>query len=138
MVKAKNNLLPALIGLLAAFVPASVQADGHVGIWVGDGGRWHDRGYTRGYYPGYYPGWVYPEYYVVPPPVIYQAPPVTYAYPAAPVYEVPRYTQPGLSADQTSPTYTDQFGRSCRNFQSGPDYNGKACLQSDGSWRIVP
>jgi hypothetical protein len=91
------------------------------------------------YYPSYYPGY----YYVAPPPVVYTVPPppVVYAAPA-PVAVVPSGPPP-VAADQTSPTFTDGLGRTCRHFETTtaapgqPPATGTACLQPDGSWRTV-
>ncbi|MGE3624055.1 MAG: hypothetical protein AB7H77_09340 [Bdellovibrionales bacterium] len=93
----------------------------------------------------YYPAYYYPYYvspppvvYSVPPPVVYEAPPtIVYETAAAPV--IVSGEPPPLSANQTSPTYIDSYGRTCRQFQStagGPAF-GTACLQPDGSWRAV-
>jgi len=89
-------------------------------------------------------------------PVIHMAPPVVYAPPArtiiyapstyapsnfvAPVYGV----SPSVIADQASPTYHNEYGQLCREYQtsgyvagSGGQLYGTACLQPDGSWRVV-
>jgi len=119
-----------------AVAPTPAEA-ARVFVGVGVGGY-----YPYSPYPGYYP-YYYP-YYVAPPPVVYAVPPA-----AAPVIVAPTTYQaiapapvftPGVAANQTSPTFIDSEGRTCRHFQStngGPAY-GTACLQSDGSWRSVP
>jgi hypothetical protein len=124
----------ALALVLAATAPAHAAR-----VFVGVGGY----GYpypAYGYYPGYYP---YP-YYVAPPPVVYAVPPppptmiapapVTYAVAPTPL------GAPVVAANQTSPTFIDSLGRTCRHFQStsGGAAYGTACLQPDGSWRSVP
>jgi hypothetical protein len=92
--------------------------------------------YYRPYYRPYY---YYPDYYYAPPPVVYAPPPVVYSAPPVVV------TQPApMAATGTSPSYTAPNGQTCREFQSTaviggqsqPIY-GTACLQSDGSWRVV-
>jgi hypothetical protein len=74
--------------------------------------------------------------YAYPPPVYYAPPPpmVVYALPPP---------QP-LEAVPTSPVYSDQWGRSCREYQStavigglAQSVHGTACLQSDGTWQVV-
>jgi hypothetical protein len=85
---------------------------------------------------GYYP---YPPYYP-PPAVVYETPP-TVIYQSAPVYASPptvvyQAPEPGILADQTSPTFIDSLGRTCRKYESG-NQNGTACEQTDGIWRTV-
>jgi hypothetical protein len=91
--------------------------------------------YYYPYYPTYPP--YYTGYYVAPPPVVYTVPPSPMPAPVA----VP-IASPAMSADQTSPTFTDSYGRTCRQFQmSGapdqPPETGTACQEPDGSWRTV-
>jgi len=86
-----------------------------------------------------YPGYYYPPpYYAYPPPVVYAPPPVVYAPP--PVV----YAPPAIGADATSAPYTAANGQTCREYQTTVNLNGQpqdthgtACLQPDGSWRIV-
>ncbi len=93
----------------------------------------------------------YRPYYYGPPPVVYAPPPVVVYRAAPPPAVVYRsgppatfYEQP-VDAVPTSPVYTDSYGRQCREFQqtvtvggvARPGF-GTACLQPDGSWRIVP
>ncbi len=70
---------------------------------------------------GYYG---YPSYYyVAPPPVVYVPPPTYYAAPApAPAYYAP--PQQAMPADQTSPTFTNQQGQTCREYQSSATVAG--------------
>ncbi|HUY67736.1 MAG TPA: hypothetical protein VMV79_00360 [Alphaproteobacteria bacterium] len=122
---------------LAAFAAAPAQAD-----WHRHGDDWHDHDhahfgvfigggccYTYPYYDPYYP------YYVAPPPVVYTVPP------PSPVYAYP--SPPSMLADQTSPTFVDHLGRTCRHFQSAaanpgePPVTGTACLMTDGAWHAV-
>lgn len=115
---------------LAVFVP-SAPAQARTDVIVGFNYGYPHRHYHH-YYPYYYP------YYYAPPPVVYmpppvyvQPPPVAYAY--APVMT----GAPGsLVASQTSPTFADSEGHTCRQYQSG-SVSGIACLQPDGTWRVV-
>ena len=75
------------------------------------------------YYPS--PYYAAPRYYYPPPPAVYAPPPVVYA----------------PSAAEAAPTVSQE---TCREYQApavvggepGNTY-GTACLQPDGSWRIV-
>ena len=102
--------------------------------------HYHDRGPYRGH--GYRTGFVYvappPVYYAPPPRVLYVNPPPPVVYYPAPTaaYQTPQ-TLPGgpLASDQS---------QQCREYQSTAVVNGQrvpsygtACLQPDGSWRIV-
>jgi hypothetical protein len=117
----------AAIGALLLAGTAAVLATGFAGAVQA-----HGRGSRGGVYfsfgaPDYYPPSYYygPRYYYPPPPVVYAPPPVTYA-PPAPA------AAPAISQDN------------CREYQApavvggepGNTY-GTACLQPDGSWRIV-
>ncbi len=108
---------------LAALTP--IQADARMFVGIGVGGCCYG-GYGYPYY--------YPPYY--PPPVVYAAPPAYYApAPVAVTYAVP----PSVQANQTSPTFVDSLGRTCRQFQAtsfGPA-TGTACQMSDGTWRVM-
>ena len=139
-----KKLLPAALATLALLtLAAPVQAREHGGERGGDHVHVFLGFNCCGYYP---PGWGYygypSYYYVAPPPVVYVPPPVTYAEPA-PVYYAPP-PQASIPADQASPTYMNEQGRTCREYQSNamiggavrPTY-GTACLQPDGTWRIV-
>ncbi len=94
-----------------------------------------------------------PYVYHRPPPVVvyrYAPPPpiVIYREPAPQIVYAPppqvAYMSPPVSAVPASPVYTDAAGRTCREYQTTvsvggaaqPGY-GTACLQADGSWRIV-
>ncbi len=131
----KKFLLAAFALITIMGFTGSAHAD-RVGIYVGAGygGGYYHRPWGEPYYPAYgYPGY-YPYYYYAapPPPVVYGPPPVAYATPAVP------------SVDQSSPTFTDSSGRTCREYQStaqiaggAQSTYGTACLQPDGSWRVV-
>ncbi len=137
---------------LAAFaaVPAA-QADWHHG---GGGGGYHGghgfyggRGYGGGgfgfgfgapFYGGYAPypyyadPYAYPDY-SYPPPAVYAPPPAVYAPPPA-----------AVSATPVSPAYQAPNGQTCRQYQrtvsiSGApqQVTGTACMDPDGTWRIV-
>lgn len=107
---------------------------------------WHRHSdWRRGRYynPGYapYPG--YRSYIVTPPPVVYAPPPqTTVVVPAAPPTII--FDDPSMVASQVSPTYTNDEGQLCREYQATahigrktkPIY-GTACLQPDGTWRVV-
>jgi len=134
----KSIALATLVLALAAVAPA--QAD-YVTFGYGWGGGYHHRPY---YGPGYW-GPPPPVYYAPPPVVYYEPPPpppvVIYQQPA-PVMVAP--SPSGVSANQTSPTFTDNQGRTCREYQTTIYMNGipkasygTACLMSDGQWRIV-
>ncbi len=139
--------LVAVSGVAALAAPA--QARVSVGIGIGGGyGGWGCCGYAP-YYSPYYSGYpayyAPPAYYVAPAPtVIYQQPappPVTYVQPSPqPQYQQQQY-EAAPPATQTSTTYVDSQGRTCRQFKStledGAPVNGTACLQPDGSWRTV-
>lgn len=84
-----------------------------------------------------------PVYY---PPPGYHPPPHGYGY-APPVrYAPPPYPRGGyLDAVPTSPVFTGPGGATCREFQSTALIGGRqepifgtACLQADGSWKVVP
>jgi hypothetical protein len=136
----KSIALAALVLALAAAAPA--QAD-YVTFGYGYGGEHHHRPY---YGPGY---WGPPPVYYAPPPVYYYepAPPpvVIYQQPApVMVAPAPAPAPNAISADQASPSYTDNQGRTCREYQTTIYMNGMpkasygtACLMSDGQWRIV-
>jgi hypothetical protein len=101
----------------------------HVDRWRA--GHWvHGRHYGRD-------GWwwvVGSTRYFYPVPVYpYPAPPVVVAAPAGAVVATP-----------ISPPYTTPNGQTCREYQSMAEIGGRrqmtygtACLQPDGSWRIV-
>lgn len=132
----KKTLALAFLALSVFAFAAPARADVDISFVSIDHDR--DRGWHRDPHPWHRP----------PPPYFYRRP-VFYNPP--PVYVVPPprvvvYSQPTttLVAAPSSPTYIDQFGRTCREYQStgavaggyGALY-GTACLQPDGTWRIV-
>ncbi len=87
----------------------------------------------------YYPP---PPVYYAPPPVYYTAPPAYYTAPPAAAYPAPA-TAP-VAADQAGPSFTNSAGQTCREYRTTVQINGQpaqsygtACLQPDGTWRIV-
>lgn len=76
---------------------------------------------------------------IAPPPnVIYVAPPQVIYMPA------PAPSAPPIPANAVSPVYQDRTGHYCREYQANIVVNGRsqpsygtACLQPDGTWRIV-
>ncbi|MBI3516400.1 MAG: hypothetical protein HY060_20405 [Proteobacteria bacterium] len=116
----------AAIGLLAA-PPAAAR----VVVGVGVGVPIYPYPYPY-YYP---PPPVYyappPVYYAPPPPVVYQSPPPAYMTPPAPAYSAP----PAAAAPPSG---------NCREYTAQTMIAGQpqqtvgtACLQPDGTWRIM-
>ncbi|RTR18148.1 hypothetical protein EJ903_16490 [Azospirillum griseum] len=110
------------VAALLALVPVQALARGSVTVDIGIGG----------YYPAYpYPHHHRHSYYPPPPMVVYPAPPVV-------VYEPPPrviYAPPPVQVRNTA---------QCREYQSTVMVGGRpqssygtACLQPDGTWRIV-
>lgn len=105
--------------------------------------RRHD-GWNDGWSGGWRDDWDRPRRYQRPPRqvfMVYPPPPVIYAQPSPRVV----FTEPApVQATPISPPYTDGYGRYCREYQSTLSVGGAsqrgygtACLQPDGSWRIV-
>jgi len=102
-------------------------------------------GFGFPFFAPFYPA-PYPAYYPYYPPVGYAPPPVGYAPPAAyappPAYGSPppaAYGSPVPLAPQAS-----NAPANCREFRTTQKFDGqsqtmtgRACRQSDGSWRIV-
>ena len=109
---------------MLAFDPAPAAAGSRTFIGL-------NFGFAYAPYPYYYPPpyYYYPYY---PPPVVYAPPPVVYAPPAP------------MVVNPASAPYVANNGQTCREYQSTtmiggatrPVY-GTACLQPDGTWRIV-
>jgi len=132
------------VGLAAfASVPASL-ADWHDrgGAHAFHGPAFHDFHGGRGHYHGGFGfgfGFYDPyAYYGYPYPYAYGDP--GYAYPPPAVYAPP----PAIAADPASNTYTAANGQTCRQYvttrviNGGPQQvYGTACLQPDGTWRVV-
>ena len=122
-----------ILGLVALF---PLHANARVFVGIGFGGCCYGGGWGYPYY--------YAPYYALPVVYAAQQPPVVYMVPQPPVvyYQSPApvvYGDPvALQANQTSPTFIDRFGRTCRQFQGTSAYaSGTACLQPDGTWRIT-
>lgn len=113
------------LGAVAA-LPQPAEAHGvRVGLFVG----------VPFYAPPPYYYYPPPYYYYAPPPppVVYAPPPVVYTQPA-----------PAVVANPASAPYTAASGQTCREYQANVTVNGvlqqsygTACLQPDGTWRIV-
>ncbi|XEY21973.1 hypothetical protein ABMY26_33055 [Azospirillum sp. HJ39] len=115
--------------------PAQARTSVSVGIGVGPifpaYGYYHPHRYYAPPYRYYAPPPVV-QYYA-PPPVVYAPPPVVYAPAPAP-----------MAVDPAGPAYYSRNGQQCREYQSSAVVGGRsqpvygtACLQSDGTWRIV-
>ena len=124
----------AAIGALVLAGTAAVLALGFAGA-----AQAHGRGSRASVYFSFGAPYYYyppPRYYYPPPPVVYAPPPpVVYAPPPPVVYAPPApISAPALSVAQEH----------CREYQApavvggepGNTY-GTACLQPDGTWRIV-
>ncbi|MBP2305686.1 hypothetical protein GBZ48_24695 [Azospirillum melinis] len=113
-------------------VPGAAQARTSVSVGIGVGPIFPAYGYYHPY-----------RYYAPPPPVVqyYAPPPVVYAPPPVQYYAPPPGT---IGADPAGPVYYSRSGQQCREYQSSAMVGGRpqpvygtACLQSDGTWRIV-
>jgi len=128
---------------LCIVLPATGQARVFVGVGIGGGGYGYGGGYYPGYYGGYYPGYYGYPYYA-PPAVVYTPPPVVYAPPAATVYEQAPTPVSTPVDNQPAPVTTGDQGQTCRTYDSTAKIDGAtahttgtACLQPDGTWKIV-
>jgi P pilus assembly/Cpx signaling pathway, periplasmic inhibitor/zinc-resistance associated protein len=132
----------ALVGLflaLAAATTGPAQAGwGHGGGWRGGG--WHEGGWRPS---GWHGGTFFGFSLNLPLTLGYPGP---YYYPAPTYYAPPRivYLPEPQAATPTSPTYLSPRGRYCREFQMPGVVNGQrvqmhgtACLEPDGTWRVV-
>jgi len=145
----KTKLLSLLILALVSspLLPAPAKADTDVFVSFNS----PHRGGPRDYYsPPPPPRDWHPRHHWRPEPVFYD-PPVYVARPRPVVYET-TYVRPqvqyvvpaSVMADQSSPTFRDRYGRTCREYTStswignAPQNTyGTACLMDDGAWRIV-
>lgn len=129
-----NRVCVAMAALLAAgtlvgmSAPASARSSVYVGVGVGFGPA----------YPVHHHH--YRDYRYYPPTVVYAPPPVVYAPPPAVVYAPP----PPMAVNPAGPAFYSRDGRQCREYQSTAMVGGRpqpvygtACLEPDGSWRIV-
>ena len=76
---------------------------------------------------------LFPPYYAYPPPPVVYAPPPAYYGTYGTVQPVP-----------ASPAYQTQSGQTCREYQTTVQVDGQAqpgygtaCLQPDGTWRMI-
>jgi hypothetical protein len=121
--------LAAAVAVMALPQPAAARGFVHFGF-----------GFPVG--PAYYPP---PPVYYGPPPVYYAPPPVYYSEPPA-YYAPPAYAPPTSYAP---PPYAPEAaqapnGPQCREYTTTSIVGGQpqqvvgtACLQADGTWRIV-
>lgn len=113
----------------ASLVAMTTAATADQFIFRYGSGPWHE-------HPRYHHG---RRVIVVPPPhVVYVAPPEVIYMPA------PQPAAPPVPATPASPVYQATDGRYCREYQATITVGGQqqqsfgtACLQPDGSWRIV-
>jgi hypothetical protein len=128
----------ALIAAAVGFGPSPASADSF------------SFGYSSGHYRPYYPYHHHPywgpryrsSFVVVPPPVYYPPPPPVYYAPPQAYY--PPVVSPMVDATPASAPYRTSDGRYCREYTAttvvggvAQSSYGTACLQPDGSWRIV-
>lgn len=109
--------LAAVAAAAVVSVPGAAQARTSVSVGIGIGPIFPGYGYYRPYH-----------YYAPPPPPVvrYHAPPAA------------------VGVDPAGPVYYSRSGQQCREYQSRAMVGGRsqpvygtACLQSDGTWRIV-
>lgn len=125
-------MLAVAVAAAVMSVPGAAQARTSVSVGIGVGPIFPAYGYYHPY-----------RYYAPPPPVVqyYAPPPVVYAPPPVQYYAPPPGT---IGADPAGPVYYSRSGQQCREYQSSAMVGGRpqpvygtACLQSDGTWRIV-
>jgi hypothetical protein len=142
----------AAVGLLVVTNrPADAEVHGSVAIGVPLWGWYH----PHYYYPRPRVYYVPAPVYYAPPPVVYAPPPAVYApppvvYSPPPAYGTQGYApqgyggMPAPNATPTSDYYQGPGGQTCRQYgttvyMSGQPQTtyGTACLQPDGTWRMV-
>ena len=136
--------LSLVIAILGAVVPTASKADSF-SFSISDGPDYYGPRHSRGWDGPRHHGWHHRHHY--PRPVFYAPPPVIYAPPVRTVvYTAPAefIPAPTMIADQSSPTYYNEYGQQCREYQttgrisgSRGQLYGTACLQPDGSWRVI-
>jgi hypothetical protein len=97
----------------------------------------------RHYGPPRYAYYYYGPRYYYPPPAVYYYPHYVPVAPPPVVY-VPVPRGPAVAAQPASPVYQTPQGQYCREYQGTlnigghpqPSY-GTACLQPDGTWRLM-
>jgi hypothetical protein len=133
----------ALIAAAAALAPTPAAADSFAFSY--STGHAHPY-YGHPYYGPYHHPYVGPHYrssvVVVSPPPVYYPPPPQVVYVPAPA-PAPVVT-PMVNATPTSEPYRTADGQYCREYTTATHVGGvlqssygTACLQPDGSWRIV-
>jgi hypothetical protein len=128
--KVLRSALCAIALVLLALPLSTGPAAARVGVVVGFGFAGPPAYY---YAPGYYYPYYYPYYYA-PPPVVYAPAPV---YSPAPAAVAPPPAAAPSSAYQPA-------GQTCRQYQTTVTVDGQtqpgfgtACLQPDGTWRMI-
>ena len=127
-------MLATVAAAAVAVVPGPAQARTSVSVGIGFGPIFPGYGYYQPY-----------RYYAPPPPVVqyYAPPPVVYA-PPPPAVQYNTPPPAAIGVDPAGPVYYSRSGQQCREYQSRAMVGGRsqpvygtACLQSDGTWRIV-
>jgi hypothetical protein len=147
--QAMTGRLRRLVGLsalaltlgAAAMTPTAADARGFVRVGVGIGLPFYAPYYYAPYYAPYYTA---PAYYA-PPPVYYPPPAAPAAYAPPPPPPPPAaYADPRASTAPTPLSPQASNARQCRQYStttvidgSPQEAVGTACLQPDGTWRIV-
>lgn len=150
----KNKLVLCLgfVALLGAVQAAPAKADsfsfsisdggGHGDRWGRHHGRHGHHGHHRwhGHHGPSYGAVIYS-----PPPPVYLRPTPTVVYETTVVQPRVRYVEEtSLVVNPASPSFTNEYGQHCREYQSTASVGGRrspvygtACLQPDGAWRVV-
>jgi hypothetical protein len=140
---AKICAVAAAVMAFLAIRPDAAEARTRVSVGIGIGVPLYAPPPSYGYY-GYrpHPYWGPRAYYYGPPAVVVAPPPpaVVYAPPPSAAYAPP----PPVAAAPVSPPYVARNGLTCREYQSQITIGGRiqpshgtACLQPDGSWRLM-
>ncbi len=106
------------------------------GVFIG-GAIGNEIGYQSDHSYGYYARSYYPAYYY--PSTVYYAPPPTVYYVSsryAPNYVAPP-DPPPVAVNQTYGSYCREYSQQVRIGGQVQESYGTACLQPDGSWKIV-
>ena len=131
----------ALIAAAAAFAPSSAAADSFAFSYsTGQYGPYHGPYHDHPYWgPRYHSSVV-----VVSPPPVYYPPPPAVVYVPVPVAPAAPVVTPTVDATPSSVPYRTADGQYCREYTTTTRVDGvprssygTACLQPDGSWRIV-
>ncbi len=135
--KKVTGLFLAVLTVAAVSFPQDSHAESSFSFSVSDGPyyggprpgpRWHHGGH---HHPHYYPS----------TSIVYVDPSPTVVYQPVPVQYVPASS---IVASPASPSYMNEVGQTCREYQSVAIVGGRqsqvygtACLQPDGAWRVV-